>query len=104
MGPGGLTRERAGFDVRDAHPTHYGRICTVETPEGGNVGLVLNFATYARINEYGFIEAPYRVVKNGKVTDEVVYMDADTENDMIIADFDDLGRMCHSAGFLVGKA
>ena len=86
MGPGGLTRERAGFDVRDAHPTHYGRICTVETPEGGNVGLVLNFATYARINKYGFIEAPYRVVKNGKVTDEVVYMDADTERDMIIAD------------------
>ena len=86
MGPGGLTRERAGFDVRDAHPTHYGRICTVETPEGGNVGLVLNFATYARINEYGFIEAPYLVVKDGKVTDEVVYVDADTENDMIIAD------------------
>jgi len=86
MGPGGLTRERAGFDVRDAHPTHYGRICTVETPEGGNVGLVLNFATYARINQYGFIEAPYLVVKNGKVTDEVVYMDADTENDMVIAD------------------
>ena len=86
MGPGGLTRERAGFDVRDAHPTHYGRICTVETPEGGNVGLVLNFATYARINEYGFIEAPYLVVKNGKVTDEVVYMDADTEQDKIIAD------------------
>ncbi|MBO7560608.1 DNA-directed RNA polymerase subunit beta [Candidatus Saccharibacteria bacterium] len=86
MGPGGLTRERAGFDVRDAHPTHYGRICTVETPEGGNVGLVLNLATYARINEYGFIEAPYRVVKNGKVTNEVVYVDAATENDMIIAD------------------
>ncbi len=86
MGPGGLTRERAGFDVRDAHPTHYGRICTVETPEGGNVGLVLNFATYARINKYGFIEAPYRVVKNGKVTDEVVYVDADTEHEMVIAD------------------
>ena len=86
MGPGGLTRERAGFDVRDAHPTHYGRICTVETPEGGNVGLVLNLATYARINDYGFIEAPYRVVKNGKVTDEVVYVDASLENDMIIAD------------------
>ncbi|MBR0424347.1 DNA-directed RNA polymerase subunit beta [Candidatus Saccharibacteria bacterium] len=86
MGPGGLTRERAGFDVRDAHPTHYGRICTVETPEGGNVGLVLNLATYARINEYGFIEAPYRVVKNGKVTDEVVFMDAATEDDKIIAD------------------
>ena len=86
MGPGGLTRERAGFDVRDAHPTHYGRICTVETPEGGNVGLVLNLATYARINEYGFIEAPYRVVKNGKVTNEVVYVDASAEDDMIIAD------------------
>lgn len=86
MGPGGLTRERAGFDVRDAHPTHYGRICTVETPEGGNVGLVLNLATYARINEYGFIEAPYRVVKNGKVTNEVVYVDASAEDSMIIAD------------------
>ena len=86
MGPGGLTRERAGFDVRDAHPTHYGRICTVETPEGGNVGLVLNFATYARINKYGFIEAPYLVVKDGRVTDEVVYMDADTEKDKVIAD------------------
>lgn len=86
MGPGGLTRERAGFDVRDAHPTHYGRICTVETPEGSNVGLVLNFATYARVNQYGFIEAPYRVVKNGKVTEEIVYVDSDTENDMIIAD------------------
>ena len=86
MGPGGLTRERAGFDVRDAHPTHYGRICTVETPEGQNVGLVLNIATYARINDYGFIEAPYRVVKNGKITDEVVYVDAAQEADMVIAD------------------
>ena len=86
MGPGGLTRERAGFDVRDTHPTHYGRICTVETPEGANVGLVLNLATYARINEYGFIEAPYRVVKDGKVTDEVVYVDAASEQNMIIAD------------------
>lgn len=86
MGPGGLTKERAGFDVRDAHPTHYGRICTVETPEGGNVGLVLNLATYAKINEYGFIEAPYMVVKNGKVTDELVYVDADMEKDMVIAD------------------
>jgi DNA-directed RNA polymerase subunit beta len=86
MGPGGLTRERAGFDVRDTHPTHYGRICTVETPEGANVGLVLNLATYARINEYGFIEAPYRIVKDGKVTDEVVYVDAAAEENMIIAD------------------
>jgi DNA-directed RNA polymerase subunit beta len=86
MGPGGLTRERAGFEVRDTHPTHYGRICTVETPEGANVGLVLNLATYAQINEYGFIEAPYRVVKDGKVTDEIVYVDAATEKTMIIAD------------------
>ncbi|MFV0485475.1 MAG: DNA-directed RNA polymerase subunit beta [Candidatus Saccharimonadales bacterium] len=86
MGPGGLTRERAGFEVRDTHPTHYGRICTVETPEGANVGLVLNLATYARINEYGFIEAPYRVVKDGKVTDEVVYLDAAQEEGMVIAD------------------
>ena len=86
MGPGGLTRERAGFEVRDTHPTHYGRICTVETPEGGNVGLVLNLATYARINDYGFIEAPYRVVKDGKVTDEVVYVDAAAEENMVIAD------------------
>jgi DNA-directed RNA polymerase subunit beta len=86
MGPGGLTRERAGFEVRDTHPTHYGRICTVETPEGANVGLVLNLATYSRINEYGFVEAPYRTVKNGKVTDEVVFVDASQEADMVIAD------------------
>ena len=86
MGPGGLTRERAGFEVRDTHPTHYGRICTVETPEGANVGLVLNLATYARINEYGFIEAPYLTVKDGKVTDEVIYADAADEDQMIIAD------------------
>ncbi len=86
MGPGGLTRERAGLEVRDTHPTHYGRICTVETPEGQNVGLVLNIATYAKINEYGFLEAPYRVVKDGKVTDEVVYVDAADEEKMVIAD------------------
>jgi DNA-directed RNA polymerase subunit beta len=86
MGPGGLSRERAGFDVRDAHPTHYGRICTVETPEGANIGLVLNLATYARVNEYGFIEAPYLKVVNGKVTDEVVYFDASQELGEVIAD------------------
>ena len=86
MGPGGLTRERAGFDVRDTHPTHYGRICTVETPEGGNVGLVLNLATYARINEYGFIETPYLKVVGGHVTDEVVYLDASQEVNEVIAD------------------
>jgi len=86
MGPGGLSRERAGFDVRDAHPTHYGRICSVETPEGANIGLVLNLASYARINEYGFIETPYLKVNNGKVTDEIVYVDASEEIDEIIAD------------------
>lgn len=86
MGPGGLSRERAGFDVRDAHPTHYGRICSVETPEGANIGLVLNLASYARVNEYGFIETPYLKVKNGKVTDEIVYLDASQEVTEVIAD------------------
>ncbi|MEO5950141.1 MAG: DNA-directed RNA polymerase subunit beta [Candidatus Saccharimonadales bacterium] len=86
MGPGGLSRERAGFDVRDAHPTHYGRLCSVETPEGANIGLVLNLATYARVNEYGFIETPYLKVKNGKVSDEVVYLDASQEAVEVIAD------------------
>src|SRR5690606_12889255 len=86
MGPGGLSRERAGFDVRDAHPTHYGRLCAVETPEGANIGLVLNLSAYARVNEYGFIETPYLKVKNGKVTDEVVYLDASQELGEVIAD------------------
>lgn len=86
MGPGGLSRERAGFDVRDAHPTHYGRLCSVETPEGANIGLVLNLASYARVNEYGFIETPYLKVKDGKVTDEVVYLDASQEITEVIAD------------------
>ena len=85
-GPGGLTRERAGFEVRDAHPTHYGRICSVETPEGANIGLVLNLAAYARVNEYGFIETPYLRVKDGKVTDELVYLDSSQEIGEVIAD------------------
>ncbi len=85
MGPGGLSRERAGFEVRDAHATHYGRICAVETPEGANIGLVLNLASYARINDYGFIETPYRVVKNKKVTNDVVYLDAAAEEVAVIA-------------------
>lgn len=85
MGPGGLSRERAGFEVRDAHATHYGRLCAVETPEGANIGLVLNLGSHARVNEYGFIESPYRVVKNGKVTKEVVYLDADEEKRAVIA-------------------
>jgi len=86
MGPGGLTRERAGIEVRDIHPTHYSRACIVETPEGANVGLVLNLASYARINEYGFIEVPYRKVIKGKVTDEIVYLDSLAETKEVIAE------------------
>ncbi|MEM6650811.1 MAG: DNA-directed RNA polymerase subunit beta, partial [Pseudomonadota bacterium] len=76
LGPGGLTRERAGFEVRDVHPTHYGRICPIETPEGPNIGLINSLATHAQVNKYGFIESPYRRVENGKLTDEVVYLSA----------------------------
>ncbi len=76
LGPGGLTRERAGFEVRDVHPTHYGRICPIETPEGPNIGLINSLATFARVNKYGFIESPYRKVVDGKLTDEVVYLSA----------------------------
>ena len=79
LGPGGLTRERAGFEVRDVHPTHYGRMCPIETPEGPNIGLINSLATFARVNKYGFIETPYRKVKSGKVTDEVHYMSATEE-------------------------
>ena len=85
LGPGGLSRERAGFEVRDIHNSHYGRICPIETPEGPNIGLISNLTTYARINEYGFIMTPYRKVNNGVVTDEIVYMTADEENDHVIA-------------------
>ena len=79
LGPGGLTRERAGFEVRDVHPTHYGRMCPIETPEGPNIGLINSLATFARVNKYGFIETPYRKVKDGQVTDEVHYMSATEE-------------------------
>jgi len=79
LGPGGLTRERAGFEVRDVHPTHYGRMCPIETPEGQNIGLINSLATFARVNKYGFIETPYRKVIDGKVTDEVIYMSATEE-------------------------
>lgn len=85
LGPGGLNRERAGFEVRDVHPSHYGRICPIETPEGPNIGLINSLSTYARINEFGFIETPYRVVKGGKVTDEIRYLSADEEENYIIA-------------------
>ncbi len=85
LGPGGLTRERAGFEVRDVHHTHYGRMCPIETPEGPNIGLITSMATFARINKYGFLETPYRKVVNGKVTDEFVYLAADEEDRYFIA-------------------
>ena len=85
LGPGGLTRERAGFEVRDVHPTHYGRICPIETPEGPNIGLINSLATHAVVNKYGFIESPYRRIKDGRTTDEVVYMSAMEEAKHVIA-------------------
>ncbi len=88
LGPGGLTRERAGFEVRDVHPTHYGRICPIETPEGPNIGLIVSLSTYARVNEFGFIETPYRMVHNGKVSDDVRFMTAIEEENQIIASAD----------------
>jgi DNA-directed RNA polymerase subunit beta len=99
LGPGGLTRERAGFEVRDVHPTHYGRICPIETPEGPNIGLINSLATYARVNQYGFIEAPYRRVTDGKVTDDVHYMSANEESRYTVAqansELDAEGRFVH---------
>ena len=85
LGPGGLTRDRAGFEVRDVHTSHYGRICPIETPEGPNIGLIVSLTTYAKVNEYGFIETPYRVVRDGRKTDEIVHLDASCEKDQIIA-------------------
>ncbi|HZT25382.1 MAG TPA: DNA-directed RNA polymerase subunit beta [Pseudolabrys sp.] len=108
LGPGGLTRERAGFEVRDVHPTHYGRICPIETPEGPNIGLINSLATYARVNKYGFVETPYRRVKDGRVTDEVVYLSAMEESRYAVAQanaaIDNRGRftedliVCRQAG------
>jgi len=85
LGPGGLTRERAGFEVRDVHPTHYGRVCPIETPEGPNIGLIASLTTYARVNDFGFIETPYREVENGRVTDRIRYLSALEEEDHVIA-------------------
>jgi DNA-directed RNA polymerase subunit beta len=97
LGPGGLTRERAGFEVRDVHPTHYGRICPIETPEGPNIGLINSLATHARVNKYGFIESPYCKVKDGHVTNDVVYLSAMEEMRHHVAQanaaIDDKGRM-----------
>ena len=101
LGPGGLTRERAGFEVRDVHPTHYGRICPIETPEGPNIGLITSLATYARVNEYGFIEVPYRRVKNGKVTDKVDYLTAIDGEKYVIAE---ATTLVDKRGRLLGEA
>ncbi len=98
LGPGGLSRDRAGFEVRDVHPTHYGRICPIETPEGPNIGLINSLATFARINSYGFIETPYRKVINCKVTDEVVYLSANEEGQYVIAQ---ANAAVDSNGFLI---
>lgn len=96
LGPGGLSRERAGFEVRDVHPTHYGRMCPIETPEGPNVGLIASLSTYARVNDFGFIETPYRKVRDGVVTDEIEYLTADEEEKYTIAqanaELDERGR------------
>ncbi len=96
LGPGGLNRERAGFEVRDVHPSHYGRICPIETPEGPNIGLINSLSTYARVNEFGFIETPYRLVKDGRVTDKIDYLTADQEEAKVIAqanaEIDDKGH------------
>ena len=85
LGPGGLTRERAGFEVRDVHSTHYGRICPIETPEGPNIGLIVSLSTYARVNDYGFIETPYRTAGGGKVNKEVKFLSALEEGSHAIA-------------------
>ncbi len=85
LGPGGLNRERAGFEVRDVHHTHYGRVCPIETPEGPNIGLISSLATFARVNEFGFVETPYRKVDNGRVTDQIIYLTADEEDEYVIA-------------------
>ena len=85
LGPGGLTRERAGFEVRDVHTSHYGRICPIETPEGPNIGLIVSLTTFAKVNDFGFIETPYRVVRNGRMTDEIVHLDASREGDQVVA-------------------
>ena len=108
LGPGGLTRERAGFEVRDVHPTHYGRICPIETPEGPNIGLINSLATFARVNKYGFIESPYRKIVEGKLTDEVIYLSAMEEAKHFVAqanaELDKNGRfvdefvICRNAG------
>src|SRR6476660_5146117 len=102
LGPGGLSRDRAGFEVRDVHPSHYGRICPVETPEGPNIGLIASLATFARINDFGFIETPYRKVEKGRVTDEIEYLTADREESFVIAQAN--SPLKESGAFAVDRA
>ena len=100
LGPGGLNRERAGFEVRDVHSSHYGRVCPIETPEGPNIGLITSLSSFAKINEFGFIETPYRIVRDGIVTEEIEYMTADQEESCVIAQasagLDDLNMFTES--------
>jgi len=100
LGPGGLSRDRAGFEVRDVHPSHYGRICPIETPEGPNIGLISSLSTFARINDFGFIETPYRKVVDGRVTDEIEYLAADKEEDFLVAQ---ANSVVDGRGRLVGE-
>ena len=97
LGPGGLTRERAGFEVRDVHPTHYGRVCPIETPEGPNIGLINSLALYAQLNEYGFLETPYRRVADGKVTMQIDYLSAIEEGKYVIAQANAVARQGRQA-------
>ena len=103
LGPGGLNRERAGFEVRDVHYSHYGRMCPIETPEGPNIGLISSLSTYARVNKFGFLETPYRLVANGVVTNKIDYLSADSEDQFIIAQanapIDSKGRFTHKEVF-----
>ncbi|MDE3084038.1 MAG: DNA-directed RNA polymerase subunit beta, partial [Verrucomicrobiota bacterium] len=100
LGPGGLNRERAGFEVRDVHPSHYGRICPIETPEGPNIGLINSLSTYARVNEFGFIETPYRIVKDGRATEKIDYLTADQEEAKVIAQ---ANAEIDDKGYFIGK-
>ena len=107
LGPGGLTRERAGFEVRDVHPTHYGRVCPIETPEGPNIGLINSLALYAHLNEYGFLETPYRKVVDSKVTDQIEYLSAIEEGRYVIAQANaslgEGGTLTRRTGFVAGS-
>ena len=108
LGPGGLSRDRAGMDVRDVHPSHYGRMCPIETPEGPNIGLIGSLASYGRVNPFGFVETPYRKVTNGQVTDQIDYLSADEEDRHVIAQanaaIDAQGKFTETASWSARRA